>query len=406
MSQIRDSVPVPFATAELRGRIESELTQNILPFWIQHTVDHENGGFYGALTNDLQILNDVPRASVVCARILWTYAAAYRAYGDPAYREMAQRAYGYLTSAFWDSVHGGVYWLIDKHGAPVSSRKHSYAQAFAIYGLAEYYAATQDPASLEYAQRLFGLLEAHAHEDAFGGYIEGCGGDWGALDDMRLSDKEPQCRKSMNTMLHVMEAYTNLLRVWDDAHLRVRLHELIDCFLRYIISPSSHHFELFFDDDWSMLHGGVSYGHDIEGSWLLFEAAEVLGDAGVLERAQAASIEMAWVVYAQGLEADGSLLYEGHANTSETTAKHWWPHAEAVVGFYNAFQLTGQDLFAQASAGCWSYIERKFVDHSNGDWFKVLNRAGVPDAQHYKVGPWECPYHHARACLEMIRRLS
>ncbi|MBK9713937.1 MAG: AGE family epimerase/isomerase [Kouleothrix sp.] len=390
----------------LRQRIEAELQGNILPFWIEHAVDADSGGFYGALTNDLRVLNDVPRSAVLCARILWTYAAAYRAYGDPAYLAMAQRARDYLARAFWDERHGGVYWLIDRQGAPVNARKHSYAQAFAIYGLAEHHAATGDAESLRLAQALFELLEAHAHEPAYGGYVEGCGPDWGALADMRLSDKEPNCRKSMNTLLHIMEAYANLLRVWDDRRLRERLRELIEIFLQHVVDPRTFHFRLFFDDAWASLEEGISYGHDIEGSWLLIEAAEALGDAALLARVRATAIEMAAAVYAQALEPDGSLLYESDSGDPRSADKHWWAHAEAMVGFYNAYQLSGRVQFARAAAGCWQYIEQKFVDRRHGEWFKILNRQGVPYADQHKVGPWECPYHHGRACIEMLRRLA
>lgn len=396
----------PLATTELRNRIEAELTGNILPFWISHVTDERRGGFHGALTNDLRALDEVPRSAVLCARILWTYAAAYRAYGDRAYREMARRAHDYLARAFWDAEHGGVYWLVDCDGAPVSARKHSYAQAFAIYGLAEYYAATGDEASLRLAQSLFELLEAHAHEPIGGGYIEGCAPDWGALADMRLSDKEPNCRKSMNTLLHVMEAYTGLLRVWNEARLRARLRELIDIFFAHVIDPRTFHFRLFFDDAWRPLEASISYGHDIEGSWLLVEAAEALGSPAVLARARTTAVEMAWAVFAQGLEADGSLLYESGASNPRSADKHWWAHAEALVGFYNAYQISGQPHFARAAAGCWQYIEQRFVDRRHGEWYKVLNRQGMPYLDHYKAGPWECPYHHARACLEMLRRLA
>jgi cellobiose epimerase len=388
-----------------RVRLDGELRGNILPFWIAHAVDDENGGFYGALTNDLRVLNEVPRSSVLCARILWTYAAAYRAFGDDAYLAMARRAYEYLARVFWDPAHSGLYWMVDKDGLAVSDRKQTYAQAFAIYGLSEYYRATQDAGSLRVARELFELLEVHAHEAIYGGYLEGCTRDWGELADTRLDEKDPECCKSMNTLLHVMEAYASLLRVWDDQRLRVRLRELLEILFQHVIDPQTHHLRLFFDDAWGSLYDFVSYGHDIEASWLLVEAAEVLGDPDLLARARAVSVEMAWAVYTQGLDADGSLLYEADARGLTCVDKHWWPQAEGVVGFYNAYQICGDERLAQASLGCWKYTEENFVDREHGEWFKVLNRQGVPYLDHYKIGPWECPYHHSRTCLEMLRRL-
>jgi mannobiose 2-epimerase len=397
----------PVQDQEFKQQFENELSGNILPFWIKYTPDVEHGGFYGAITNDLQVHNQVPRSAILCARILWTYSAAYRLFEKTEYLEMAQRAGDYLTGAMWDKSYGGVYWMVDYLREPVNDRKHSYAQAFAIYGLSEYYRATREVRSLQIAQQLFQQLEAHAYDPTFKGYVEGCNREWGALADMRLSDKEINCRKSMNTLLHIMEAYTNLLRVWDDENLRRRLRELIEVFLEYVIDPQTHHFKLFFDDRWSSLKNDVvSYGHDIEGSWLLVEAAEALGESDLSLRAKSTAVAMAQAVYDEGLDEDGSLFYEASPNMLEGADKHWWVQAEAVVGFYNAYQISGQPQFSQAALRCWNYIEDRFVDRQHGDWFKVLNRQGVPYADRYKVGPWECPYHHSRVCFEMIQRLS
>jgi mannose/cellobiose epimerase-like protein (N-acyl-D-glucosamine 2-epimerase family) len=290
-----------------RQELEEELTGNILPFWMAHVVDRVNGGFYGAVTNSLQVDNSVPRSAILCARVLWTFAAVYQTLGDEQYLAMAQWAYDYLTRVFWDQDYGGVYWLVDHEGNPVCDRKHRYAQAFAMYGLAEYY---------------------------------------------------------------------------QTGHLR-----------------------LFFDDQWRSLSQNVSYGHDIEGSWLLCEAAEAAGNPAMLEQTHKAAIQMAEAVYGEGLDKDGSLFYESGPEGLTDASKSWWPQAEAVVGFYNAYQLSTQHKFAQAADRCWTYIQAKMVDRTNGDWFKRVHRDGTPDATSYKAGPWECPYHHGRTCLEMLARL-
>ena len=389
-----------------KGHIERELKGNILPFWIKHAVDEANGGFYGALSNGLVVDNDVPRSAVLTARILWTYSTAYRSYGDERYLTMARHAYDYLTQKFWDHLFGGIYWTLDQHGQAINDRKHVYAQAFAIYGLSEFYRATHEPESLRLAQELFRLIETHSFDAVKGGNIECCSREWGTLADMRLGEKEPDCRKSMNTLLHLMEAYTNLLRVWPDEELKVKQRGLIEVFLRHIINPHTYHFQLFFDDEWRSLSDEISYGHDIEGSWLIVEAAEVLSDADLLAQARVEAVKMAQAVYREGLDTDGAVLYAATPHGVTNDEKHWWVQAEAVVGFYNAYQISSQDHLAEAALRLWDYIEAKFVDRTNGDWFKVLSRAGVPYAEHFKVGPWECPYHHSRVCFEMLQRLN
>ena len=394
-----------FIPQDWAQRIRHELAGNILPFWIHHTVDEANGGFYGALTNDLQVRNDVPRSAVLCARMLWTFSTAYRVLGDADCLRVARHAYDYLTQRFWDSRYGGVYWALDRRGQPVDARKHVYAQAFAIYGLAEFYRATQEPDSLKLAQELFGLIEAHTFDAVNQGNVECRSREWGALSDMRLSARDMSCTKSMNTLLHLMEAYTNLMRVWDDAGLASKQSGLIQVFIQHVVDPRTSHLKLFFDEAWHSLSDEISFGHDIEASWLLVEAAEVLGQPDVSAQARAMAIQMAQAVYERGRDVDGSLLYEAMPHRINGD-KHWWVQAEGVVGFYNAFRLSSQEHFAQAAVRLWEYVEERFVDRVHGDWFKVLNRAGIPYAEHFKVGPWECPYHHVRLCFEMLARLG
>jgi mannobiose 2-epimerase len=391
---------------DFRKQLEEELTGNILPFWMKHTIDTVNGGFYGALTNALEIHNEVARSAILCARILWTYATAYRKLGDRKFLDMAGWAYNTLRISFLDSEYGGVYWSVDAAGKPVMDRKHHYAQAFAIYGLSEYYRATERPESLALAQSLFQLLETYAYEPVYGGYVEGSSRTWEALADMRLSDRDLNCRKSMNTMLHVLEAYTNLLRVWEDPSLKARQRAVIEVFLKRIVNPSTGHFKLFFDDAWNSLSPNVSYGHDIEGSWLLLEAAEVQGDPALVEQVRATALQIATAVYQDGLDPDGSLPYESGPQGLVDSDKSWWVQAEAMLGFYNAYELSGQSRFAQAAQHSWNYIQANMVDRVHGDWIKKLHRNGTVDESNYKVGPWECPYHHSRACFEMLDRLE
>jgi cellobiose epimerase len=395
-----------FNKKEFRRQLKEELMGNILPFWMAHAVDKVNGGFYGALSNDLEIHNEVPRSAILSARILWTYSTAFRKLGDKAYLDMARRAYDYLMRVFLDPRYGGLYWNVEATGKPVLDRKHHYAQAFAIYALSEYYRATEEPQSLELAQTLFQLLEKHAYDPIYAGYIEASSRKWGALSDMRLSDRDLNCRKSMNTMLHILEAYTNLLRVWENASLKGQHKALIQMFQEHIVDHTTGHFKLFFDDRWNSLLENVSYGHDIEGSWLLCEAADVQSDLALVKQVRETAIHIAAAVYEDGLEQDGSLPYEAGPKGLVDSHKSWWVQAEAMPGFYNAYQLSGQERFMLAAWRSWNYIQDRMVDRTYGDWLKRLNRDGTPENSNYKVGPWECPYHHSRACFEMIDRLD
>jgi len=385
---------------------ERELTENILPFWMTQAVDKANGGLHGAVANDLSVVVDAPRSSVLCARVLWTFSAAAMRFDGSEYRDMAERMLGILSGNFWDAEHGGLYWSVDRNGTPVCDRKHHYAQAFGIYGLSEYHRATGDLPSLELAVRLFELLEEHAHDSQHGGYFEGSTRDWRPLDDPRLSDRDVGTPKSMNTMLHLLEAYTNLLRVWDDARLRSRLCGLIRAFLTHVVDEASGHLRPFFGADWTSVVDVYSFGHDIEASWLLCEATDVCRDRALPLDAERAAVALARGVLRDGLDEDGSLFGEATPAGVVDLSKEWWPQAEGIVGFYNAYQRTGDERFAEAAFRCWDVVRERFIDRSNGDWFKRLAPDGSPDPTSHKAGPWSCPYHHSRACLEMLDRLG
>jgi cellobiose epimerase len=388
-----------------KNEAREELLDHILPFWINQAVDRENGGFYGSLSPELVIDNQVERSAILTTRILWTFSAAYQYAPQSEYLNMANYAYQYIRQAFIDPLYGGLYWSINAQGQPLQDRKHSYVQAFAIYALSEYYCATQKAEALLLAQKLFGFLEQYAYEPGGGGYLEGRARDWGQLEDMRLSDKEPNCSKTMNSLLHILEAYTNLYRVWKDPLLYRRLCELIQIFFEHVINPDNNHLRLFFDNQWHAQGDMLSFGHDIEASWLLLEAAEVSGSIALVEKARAMQVKIAQAVFEDGLWPDGSIIYEkspSHVNTE----RHWWPVAEGMVGFYTAYHLSQQPHFAQTARRCWQFALEKHSDRQYGDWRKVLDEQYRIKPGTYKLGPWECPYHQARACLEIIKRLD
>ena len=396
---------------EWSKRIRTELAGNILPFWPQHVLDRNGWGFFGAVGDDLTVHAEAPRASVVNTRILWTYATAARRLGTE-WRQTADWAFAAVANRFWDREAGGLFWWLDAAGTPLKTHKQSYAQGFGIYALSEYYHLTRNTAALDLAKRLYALLERHCFDPVHGGYCEARDRHWRAMADMRLSDKDLNSPKSMNTHLHVLEGYTNLLRVWPDDGLRNRQRALIATMLNRIVDSRSGHFKLFFDEAWTSLLDRVSFGHDIEGSWLLVEAAEVVGDKALLAEARDVAVRMAEACLAEGVDGDGSMLFEADTGGRILDAsRHWWVQAEAVIGFYNAFQLTGDRRFRAAAARVWDYIEARIVDRVHGEWHAKLTRAGIPVRQHddadaVLAGPWKCPYHNARVCFEMLDRLA
>jgi mannobiose 2-epimerase len=391
--------------AEFRRRVETELSADILPFWLRHVPDEEYGGFRGQITNDLQIDPHANKGLILNTRILWTFSRAYRIYREPALLKAANRAYEYVMHHFLDPDFGGFYWLVDHRGHPVDSRKKIYGQAFTIYALAEHFLDTGSQESLTHASRLFEQVERAAHDSEFGGYFETYNRDWSLASDQRLSEVDMDEKKSMNTHLHILEAYANLLHAGEIVGLRARLRELIHIFVDYIIDPGSHHFRLFFDPAWDTRSNRISFGHDIEGSWLLCEAAERLGEPDVLSRIRHEAAKMAEAVRAEAVDADGGLFYEAGPQGIIDTDKHWWPQAEAVVGFLNAWQITAREDFFTYSLNSWDFIEKYLVDRRHGEWFWKVSREGVPSGDKYKVDPWKCPYHNSRTCFEVLARL-
>ena len=253
---------------------------------------------------------------------------------------------------------------------------------------------------------MFELIEHHAHDAKFGGYIEVCNRDWSeAGAEARLSDKDMNEKKSMNNHLHVLEAYTNLFRVWPEPRVAERLRELIELFLTRILDVRTKHLHHFFNEQWQVRSDTYTFGHDIEASWLLCEAAEVLGDTKLLERVRAIALQMAAAVLDEGFDPRGGLCYEGRDKNIIDPGRECWPQAEAVVGFLNAFELSGNPAFFDAAWRTWKFIETHLVDRVHGEWFWRINPDGQPDQKLPKVSEWKGPYHATRACLETLRRL-
>ncbi len=378
---------------------------NILTFWTNNTVDNANGGFIGSIDLDMTKHPEDQKGAVLNARILWAYSSAFRVLKDKQYLEMADRAYDYVTKYFIDKEFGGVYWMLNADGTPANTRKQLYAIAFTIYGLAEYYRATSKKDALDHAVSLFNDIYSHV-DKTHGGYYEAYSREWGVMEDMRLSDKDKNSPKSMNTHLHILEAYTNLYRVYKDDELRLALKDLIELTCDKIIDKDKGYFDLFFAADWTHESSNNSYGHDIEGSWLLWEAAEVLGDKEVIEYCRPICVKMAEQALRDGVDKDGGIMSEGTDGVVEDTDKHWWPQAEAIVGFMNAYQMTGDEKFRQASLNSWEFVKKYIIDPKNGEWYwRVTKDDHKVYTEEQKTGPWKCPYHNTRACLEIVERL-
>jgi mannobiose 2-epimerase len=392
--------------AYLENWANMQLEKVILPFWRNYAVDKENGGFYGQINNDLSIVREAEKGQVLNARILWTFSAVYRKYGKELDLELAYRAYQYIDSFFHDDLYGGYYWSLNADGSPRDTKKQIYAQAFVIYALTEYYKITLNASVLKKAIDLFHLIEAHSFDKNKNGYIEARNREWNEMADIRLSEKDMNEKKSMNTHLHILEAYSNLYRVWKDEFLRNQLKNLIWLFINKIIDTNDFHQILFFDDDWNPRSSKISFGHDIETSWLLHEAAQISENSKLIEAITLLSIKMCNAVK-NGISPKGALYYE-----SDRRQKHyeheieWWAQAEGIVGFLNAYVLTKDQDYLNIVLGITHFIEDYVVDKNFGEWYFRVTKDGTPILSHEKAGFWKCPYHNTRTCLEILHRID
>ena len=419
----------------MRLEMQDVLENNILPFWLEKMQDNENGGFYGRIDGSGVLHPDAEKGAILNARILWTFSAAYRVLEKEELLEAATRAKDYLVDHFIDPEYGGVYWSVDYKGEPLDTKKQFYAIAFAIYGLSEYARATGDREALEYALDLYDCIEEHAFDDEQNGYIEACTREWGKIGDMRLSELDANYPKSQNTHLHIMEAYANLLRCLKEMRAQEQcdyvpaigsvlpvgisvppetmvsvegaLRNIISIFIDKILNPETNHLDLFFDMDWTRGVGHLeSYGHDIECSWLLHEAALVLGDENLLEKVENVVQKVA-KASEKGLRKDGSMIHEANLDTGHVDDDlHWWVRAENVVGWFNIWQHFGDEEAFKKSEKCWQFIKDKLVDWDNGEWYWSRHPDGSLNTIDDKAGFWKCPYHNSRMCLEIIERTA
>jgi len=391
---------VPEAVRRLRREAKAE-ARIILDWWRTHVPD-AGDGFHGEIDPEGRPVPEAPRSVILYTRLLWFFSAMATYFTSDAALELAHRAAGYIRRHFADPVHGGLYWRLDARGQVIDPKKQGYAQAFGIYAFAEYFRATGDQAALGIARQLQRDIEERLWDRSAGGYLEAMSTDWRDLGDQRLSDRDADCPKSMNTHLHVLEAYTLLHRVAPDEASRAALSRALDVFAHRFAGGS--HLRLFFDMDWSDRTAAVSYGHDIEASWLMWEAALVLNDRDMTARVRPLVLGLAQATLKEGMNGRGGLAYERDFDGRRDRDGEWWGQAEGMIGFVNAWQMTGESGYLDAAAGLWEYLKAQYRAGGGGEWTWYGADAGRPPAG--LAGPWKCPYHNGRAMIELDQRLK
>lgn len=392
-------------TIDFKQEMLHELEGNILAFWRDKMTDQVHGGFLGRIDGNGVAHPEAEKGAMLNACILWAFSAAYRVTRTQEWLSTATRAKDYFVSHFIDKECGGVYWSLNPDGTPKDTKKQTQAIGFAIYGLSEFTRATGDQDTLALALSLYHDIEDHAYDPENNGYIEALTRDWKPIGDMRLSDKDENASRTMNTHLHIIESYTNLLRCLDEQdddndELRASVVNLLRIFTDIIINRQTGHLDLFFNDRWEGKRNVESFGHDIEAAWLLHEAALVLGDVDiddVVRRVAKAADE--------GVQPDGSMVYEHWKDTGRTdTQRQWWTLCENVIGHLDLYQYYGDRDALGVALNCWDFIKRRIVDHEQGEWLWSVDAEGRPNRKDDKAGFWKGPYHNSRLCLEVLER--
>jgi cellobiose epimerase len=390
---------------EFKNRVQKELDGDIVPFWSQRAIDPK-GGFIGRMNNDGVIDEKGPKGLILNTRILWTFSTLYCFEKKQEHLTLAKRAYDYVMEYFWDKQYGGMYWLLDWSGKAVESQKQVYGQGFGIYSLSEYYRASGDKEALAKAMELFGLLDKYVWDKQYKGYFEKYDRDWTRANTQQLTSGDMAAPKSMNTSLHMLEGIANLYDVNKDELVGRRVGEMLDIFADFILHPYGTYCQLFFDEKWYPKSQTISFGHDIETAWLAQRDAEILGKPKTIAKLKRMALKLTDFSYKNSLDNYKSMFYEAEPNGVSKSNKDWWVQAEAVVGYLNAYQLTGDQKYFDVAQNIWQFIEDYIVDKKGGEWFWAVDAKGNVDKTKPKVSEWKCPYHNSRACIEIIQRLD
>lgn len=435
---------------KMKDEMQSHLWGNVAPFWLG-LIDREYGGFYGLLTYDLKLDKKAVKGCILNSRILWFFSnlillerkTGERSGSNTKIEKACLQAYDFLKKAFLDKGNGGVYWSVDYDGEPADETKHTYNQAFAIYALSSYFDATKDAEALCLAHELRRIVETKCRDRD--GYLEAFSADFEPTENEKLSENGVEAYRTMNTLLHVYEAYTEYLRVikkvlsglsdpassdatesceesggnkmydfdliTEKEAVENDIRFILDIIADKIYNPALERQEVFFDKDYNTLIDLHSYGHDIEASWLVDRGLDILDDPLYKEKIRPINDTLAKHIYERAY-VDHSILNECEKGVDDET-RVWWVQAEGVLGFMNAASKCraagdeeGALKYERAAEDIWGYIKDKMIDKRAGsEWYSQVDKDGNPDPSRDIVEPWKCPYHNGRMCIYILSLL-
>ena len=382
-------------------QVKEHLLSDIIPFW-QRLRDEEYGGFYGYMGYDLAIDKKAVKGCILNSRILWFFSNAYLLLKDEQLLKDAGHAFEFLKDHCLDEENGGIYWSLTYAGKPEDTTKHTYNQAFAIYALSSYYDASKDEQALKIAQELYRIIETKCKDEY--GYLEAFNIRFEPAENDKLSENGVMAEKTMNTLLHVFEAYTELYRVTHDEKVADNIRYMLDLVADKVYNSKIGRQEVFFDRTWNTLIDLYSYGHDIEAAWLIDRGLEVMGDDTYTAKLSPITKTITENIYKRAY-IDHSLVNEAENGVVDTT-RIWWVQAEAVVGFLNGYQKSPEHKeYLEAAEDIWGYIRDYLVDKRCSEWYWALDENRKP-LEKPIVEPWKCPYHNGRMCFEVVKRLK